>query len=211
MVARNSLGVVAPISRISPRASCGLSMLAASMAPSAAPAPTMVCSSSINRMMFPFSAASVRQFFRRSSKSPRYLRRRAAPADPAQTAAYSAWPPVHCPVKFSGRCPPQWRSFPRRLRRSDRGCFGAAGEDADNLLHLLSTSHQRVIAVGVRRIGHQPAILKQSGAGFSGDSVNVPALHAHAVGTVAGTERTELVQADAQFFRMATALQQGRG
>ena len=64
---------MAPISLISPLASCGLRMLAASMAPSAAPAPTMVCSSSIKRMTFPFAAASCKQFFSRSSKSPRYL------------------------------------------------------------------------------------------------------------------------------------------
>ncbi len=39
--------------RSSPRASAGLSMLAASMAPSAAPAPTSVCSSSMKRMILP--------------------------------------------------------------------------------------------------------------------------------------------------------------
>jgi hypothetical protein len=38
----------------SPRASAGFSMLPASIAPSALPAPTMVCSSSMNRMMRPF-------------------------------------------------------------------------------------------------------------------------------------------------------------
>ena len=73
MVARNSSGVVAPIRRISPRASCGFSMFAASIAPSAAPAPTMVCSSSINKMTLPCSEASARQFLSRSSKSPRYF------------------------------------------------------------------------------------------------------------------------------------------
>ena len=51
MYLRYSSSVVAPIVRSSPRASCGFSMLAASTAPSAAPAPTMVCSSSMNRMI----------------------------------------------------------------------------------------------------------------------------------------------------------------
>ena len=45
---------------------------AASIAPSAAPAPTSVCSSSINKMMSPRVRISFRTFFSRSSKSPRY-------------------------------------------------------------------------------------------------------------------------------------------
>ena len=45
---RYSLNVVAPTTRSSPRASAGLSMLPASTAPSAAPAPTRVCISSMN-------------------------------------------------------------------------------------------------------------------------------------------------------------------
>ena len=51
MCLRYSSSVVAPMQRSSPRASAGLSMLAASTAPSAAPAPTSVCSSSMNRMI----------------------------------------------------------------------------------------------------------------------------------------------------------------
>ena len=53
MCLRYSSSVVAPIVCSSPRASIGLSMLAASIAPSAAPAPTTVCSSSMNRMIWP--------------------------------------------------------------------------------------------------------------------------------------------------------------
>ena len=52
-------------------ASMGLRMLAASMAPSAAPAPTSVCSSSMNSTMSPRVLISFSTFFRRSSKSPR--------------------------------------------------------------------------------------------------------------------------------------------
>ncbi len=51
MCLRYSSSVVAPTQRSSPRASIGLSRLAASTAPSAAPAPTIVCSSSRNRMI----------------------------------------------------------------------------------------------------------------------------------------------------------------
>ena len=50
MCLRYSSSVVAPMARSSPRASIGLSRLAASTAPSAAPAPTIVCSSSMNRI-----------------------------------------------------------------------------------------------------------------------------------------------------------------
>ena len=71
---RYSSTVVAPIMCSSPRASIGLSMLPASMAPSAAPAPTTVCSSSTNSRSRPSAAlTSESTAFRRSSNSPRYL------------------------------------------------------------------------------------------------------------------------------------------
>ena len=72
MYLRYSSSVVAPTQCSSPRASAGLSMLPASIAPSALPAPTTVCNSSMNRMTCPscfersFSTA-----FSRSSNSPR--------------------------------------------------------------------------------------------------------------------------------------------
>ena len=53
MCLRYSSSVVAPTQRSSPRASMGLSMFEASIAPSAAPAPTTVCSSSMKRMTSP--------------------------------------------------------------------------------------------------------------------------------------------------------------
>src|SRR6266702_1777779 len=69
-----SLSVVAPMARSSPLARAGLSMLEASIAPSAAPAPTSVCSSSMNRMIRPSaSVISFRTAFSRSSNSPRYF------------------------------------------------------------------------------------------------------------------------------------------
>ncbi len=71
---RYSSSVVAPTARSSPRASIGLSMLPASIAPSAAPAPTIVWSSSMNTMIWPLaSAISLSTAFSRSSNSPRYL------------------------------------------------------------------------------------------------------------------------------------------
>ena len=61
------------MTRISPRDRAGLRMLAASTAPSAEPAPTMVCSSSMNRMTLPAFFTSLMVFLMRSSNSPRYL------------------------------------------------------------------------------------------------------------------------------------------
>ncbi len=69
-----SLSVVAPTQRSSPRASIGFSMFEASIEPSAAPAPTTVCSSSMNSMTSPCaSVTSLSTAFSRSSNSPRYL------------------------------------------------------------------------------------------------------------------------------------------
>ena len=68
-----SSSVVAPMHWISPRASGGFRMLAASIAPSAAPAPTSVCNSSTKRIASRDARSSSRTFFSRSSNSPRYF------------------------------------------------------------------------------------------------------------------------------------------
>src|SRR5262249_615281 len=74
MCLRYSSRVVAPTARSSPRASIGFSRLAASTAPSAAPAPTIVCSSSRKRITSPAaSAISLSTALSRSSNSPRYF------------------------------------------------------------------------------------------------------------------------------------------
>jgi hypothetical protein len=74
MLVRYSSRVVAPIMRSSPRASIGLIMLPASMAPSALPAPTMVWSSSMKVTTSPSaSVISLSTALSRSSNSPRYL------------------------------------------------------------------------------------------------------------------------------------------
>ncbi len=74
MCLRYSSSVVAPTQCSSPRASAGFSMLEASIAPSALPAPTSVCSSSMKTMISPAAAViSASTAFRRSSNSPRNL------------------------------------------------------------------------------------------------------------------------------------------
>ena len=68
---RYSSRVVAPMQWSSPRASMGFSRFPASMEPSVFPAPTMVCSSSMNRRIFPSDFfTSARTAFSRSSNSP---------------------------------------------------------------------------------------------------------------------------------------------
>ena len=73
MCLRYSSKVVAPMHCNSPRAKAGLRILAASIAPSAAPAPIRVWTSSITRMTLPAVRISSMIFFNRSSNSPRYL------------------------------------------------------------------------------------------------------------------------------------------
>ena len=102
MYLRYSSSVVAPTQCSSPRASAGLSMLPASMAPSALPAPTMVCSSSMKTMVWPSSlASSFSTVFRRSSNSPRYL----APASSAAMSSDS----TRLPLSDSGTSPATMR------------------------------------------------------------------------------------------------------
>src|ERR1039457_5800669 len=74
MYFRYSSSVVAPMQCNSPRASMGFSRLPASIEPSALPAPTTVCSSSMKRTISPAdSCTSFSTALRRSSNSPRYL------------------------------------------------------------------------------------------------------------------------------------------
>ena len=78
MYFRYSSSVVAPTVCSSPRASIGFSMFEASIEPSAAPAPTTVCSSSMKRITCPAeSVISLSTALSRSSNSPRYF----APGD----------------------------------------------------------------------------------------------------------------------------------
>ena len=73
MYLRYSSRVVAPMHWTSPRARAGLSTFEASIAPSAPPAPTSVCSSSMNRIVFLARRTSFMTALIRSSNWPRYL------------------------------------------------------------------------------------------------------------------------------------------
>ena len=69
----NSSIVVAPMHWMSPLASAGLSILAASRLPDAPPAPTIVWNSSMNRITSGLAATSLMMDLSLFSKSPRYL------------------------------------------------------------------------------------------------------------------------------------------
>ena len=97
MCRRYSSSVVAPITWISPRPRAGLMMLAASMAPSAEPAPTSVCSSSMNTITSPARRTSRSTALMRSSKSPRYL----VPASMLGTSSVT----MRIPRRLSGTSP----------------------------------------------------------------------------------------------------------
>ena len=91
MCLRYSSSVVAPTQCSSPRASAGFSMLEASIAPSALPAPIRVCSSSMKTMMSPSAdEISDSTAFSRSSNSPRYL----APATMAPRSSAISFLPL---------------------------------------------------------------------------------------------------------------------
>src|SRR5215471_19108471 len=96
-------------------------MLAASSEPSAEPAPTSVCSSSIKMMQFWFSISSFMMVFRRSSNCPRYL----VPATLSQTFHNSGL--AHA-----------------RLADQHWIVLGAAAQDLDDALDLAFAADQRV-------------------------------------------------------------------
>ena len=65
--------VAVPIHWIAPEASGGFKIEEASIAPSAPPAPTTVCSSSMNRIILSDPVTWLIRFFNRCSNSPRYF------------------------------------------------------------------------------------------------------------------------------------------
>ena len=147
MFLRYSSSVVAPMTCSSPRASAGLSMLPASIAPSAAPAPTtrVQLVDEEDQISPSFAVISSITFFRRSSKSPRY------------------WVPATMPARSSATT----RLVRERLRHlvvddplgealDDRGLADAGltdqhrvvlrspREDLDRLLDLVGAADHRV-------------------------------------------------------------------
>ncbi len=130
MYLRYSSMVVAPTMCSSPRASMGLSMLPASMAPSAAPAPTTVCISSMNRMISP---AADGDLFEHRFQALFELAAVLGAGDQGahiqlhQALVLEAF--GHVAVDDAlGQALRRWRSCPRPGRRSGPGCSWCGGK-----------------------------------------------------------------------------------
>ena len=170
MCLRYSSSVVAPTARSSPRDSIGLSRFAASTAPSAAPAPTIVCSSSMKRTICPAAPwISWRTALRRSSNSPRYF-------DPASSAPMSS-AQTRLPFRPSGTSPATIRCarpFDDR-RLADAGIADQHGvvlraprEDLDHATDLLVAPDHRVELALLRGLRQVAAELLERLVGLLG-------------------------------------------
>ena len=145
MYLRYSSSVVAPMHWISPRARAGFSTLEASMAPSAPPAPTSVCSSSMNRIVFFARRTSFITALIRSSNWPRYF-------VPATIIARSSTT-IRRSSSSSGTLPSitRWakpfddgRLADARLAEQHRVVLGAAAENLDRPFDFLLAADDRV-------------------------------------------------------------------
>jgi hypothetical protein len=161
MCLRYSSSVVAPMQRSSPRASIGLSMLPASMAPSALPAPTMVCSSSMKVMTSPSeSVTSLRTALSRSSNSPRYL----APATIAPMSSEmsrlflsdSGTSPLDDAL---GQALDDGGLADAGLADEHRVVLGAARQHLDDAADLVVAADDGVELAGAGRLGEVAAVL----------------------------------------------------
>src|ERR1700681_4808094 len=158
MYLRYSSSVVAPTQCNSPRASAGLSMLPASMEPSALPAPTMVCSSSMNRITCPSCLArSCSTPLRRSSNSPRHLA-----VDDALRQA----------LDDRGLAD-------ARLANQHRVVLGAPLQHLDGAADLIVAADHRVELAGSRACGEIDGVLLERLAAFLGVCIGYLLATAH--------------------------------
>ena len=170
MCLRYSSSVVAPMQWSSPRASIGFSRLLASMAPSAAPAPTTVWSSSMNRMICPSeSVTSLRTAFSRSSNSPRYF----APAiERAQVERHDpllAQPVGHVAAHDAlGEALGDGGLADSRLADEDRVVLRPAAEHLDDATDLLVASDDRVQLALAGGLGQVAAVFLEGLVGRLG-------------------------------------------
>jgi hypothetical protein len=180
---RYSSSVVAPMQCSSPRARAGLSMLPASIAPSALPAPTMVCSSSMNRMTLPSCLArSLSTAFRRSSNSPRNL----APAISAPMSSDSTRLPLHAFGHFAIDDALRQAFDDRgladaRLADQHRIVLGAPLQHLDGAADLLVATDDRIELAVLGALGQVDGVLLQRLALFFGVGVLHLLAAAHAV------------------------------
>ena len=159
---------------ISPRESAGFRMLAASSEPSAEPAPTSVCSSSMKMMAFWFSISSFMMVLSRSSNWPRYL----VPATISERSSAR----MRLSARNDGTSPSAMRCARpfhdgglahAGLADQHRVVLGAAAQDLHHALQFVIAADQRVERVvhgGLREVaaefGQQRAFLGPRGGDF---------------------------------------------
>ena len=170
MCLRYSSSVVAPTQRSSPRASSGFSRFAASTAPSAAPAPTIVCSSSMKRMTRPSELLiSASTAFSRSSNSPRYFAPASSePMSSAQTLRsfeslghVAGDDPLREPLGDRGLAD-------ARLADQHRVVLRAAREDLDHATDLLVAADHGIELALLGGLGQVAAELRERLVGALG-------------------------------------------
>ena len=147
----------------SPRANAGFKRLEASIAPSALPAPTSVCISSMNRMTPPSDAVtSLSTALRRSSNSPRYFA-------PAISAPMSSDEQLLVAQRFRHVAvdDAQRKAFDDR-RLADAGLadqhrivLGAARQHLDRAADLLVAADDRIELACARRLGEVAGVFLQ--------------------------------------------------
>ena len=161
MYLRYSSSVVAPIRRNSPRASIGLIMLPASTAPSAPPAPTIVCSSSMNVMTSPSeSEISLSTALNRSSNSPRYFEPATIEPMSSDDHALVAQPVGDVALDDAAREPFDDRGLADAgLTDEHRVVLRAARQHLDDAADLLVAADDRIDLPGARGLGEVAAVL----------------------------------------------------
>ncbi len=160
MYLRYSSSVVAPMHWSSPRASGGLRMFAASIAPSAAPAPTSVWSSSMKRTASFVLRSSSMIFLSRSSNSPRYfVPATSEPMSSVRTrllSSVSGTSPRDDPM---GEALGDGGLADARLADERRVVLRPARQDLDDPLDLLLAADDRIELAGARGLGEVDAEL----------------------------------------------------
>ena len=145
MYLRYSSSVVAPMHCTSPRARAGLSTLEASMAPSAPPAPTRVCSSSMNRIVFLARRTSFITALIRSSNWPRYLVPATIMARSRTTIRRSRKQLGDVAVDdHLGQALDDRRLADPRLAEQDRVVLGAPRQHLDHALDFILAADDRI-------------------------------------------------------------------
>ena len=176
---RYSSSVVAPTQCSSPRASAGFRRLEASIAPSALPAPTRVCISSMKRMISPFRRGHLGEhrlqpllelaaIFRAGDQR--------AHVERQQLLVLQAF--RHVAVDDAERqALDDRRLADARLADQHRVVLGAAGEHLDGAADFLVAADDRIELALARRLGQVAGVfLQRVVAGFGGGGVGGAAL-----------------------------------